>query len=29
VVRTRDPLSGEVVVGFDPEDAHVVGTGET
>jgi thiamine transport system ATP-binding protein len=25
VVRTRDPLSGEVVVGFDPEDAHVIG----
>ncbi len=25
VVRTRDPLSGEVVVGFDPDDAHVVG----
>jgi len=24
VVRTRDPLSGEVVVGFDPEDAHVI-----
>jgi thiamine transport system ATP-binding protein len=23
-VRTRDPLSGEVVVGFDPEDAHVI-----
>ncbi|KKF39690.1 spermidine/putrescine ABC transporter ATP-binding protein [Halorubrum saccharovorum] len=28
VVRTRDPLSGEVVVGFDPEDAHVIGIGE-
>ena len=25
VVRTRDPLSGAVVVGFDPDDAHVVG----
>ncbi|WP_435097733.1 ABC transporter ATP-binding protein [Halorubrum sp. N11] len=25
VVRTRDPLSGEIVVGFDPEDAHVIG----
>ncbi|EMA60245.1 ABC transporter ATP-binding protein [Halorubrum lipolyticum] len=25
LVRTRDPLSGEVVVGFDPEDAHVIG----
>ena len=25
VVRTRDPLSGEVVVGFDPSDAHVIG----
>ncbi|MFO8114141.1 MAG: ABC transporter ATP-binding protein [Halorubrum sp.] len=24
LVRTRDPLSGEVVVGFDPEDAHVI-----
>jgi len=24
VVRTRDPLSGEVVVGFDPGDAHVI-----
>ncbi|MFC7325097.1 ABC transporter ATP-binding protein [Halorubrum rutilum] len=24
VVRTRDPLSGEIVVGFDPEDAHVI-----
>ncbi|WP_123622306.1 ABC transporter ATP-binding protein [Halorubrum sp. CSM-61] len=24
VVRTRDPLSGEVVVGFDTEDAHVI-----
>ncbi len=24
VVRTRDPLSGGVVAGFDPEDAHVV-----
>ncbi|MGQ3329975.1 ABC transporter ATP-binding protein [Halorubrum sp. FL23] len=24
VVRTRDPLSGEVVVGFDPADAHVI-----
>jgi thiamine transport system ATP-binding protein len=24
VVRTRDPLSDEVVVGFDPEDAHVI-----
>jgi thiamine transport system ATP-binding protein len=24
LVRTRDPLSGEVRVGFDPEDAHVV-----
>ena len=25
VVRTRDPLSGEVAVGFDPADAHVIG----
>jgi len=25
VVRARDPLSGEVDVGFDPVDAHVVG----
>nr|WP_089789402.1 ABC transporter ATP-binding protein [Halobiforma haloterrestris] len=24
LVRTRDPLSGHVVVGFDPDDAHVV-----
>jgi len=24
VVRTRDPLSGDVVVGFDPGDAHVI-----
>ena len=24
VVRTRDPLSGTVVVGFDPADAHVI-----
>ncbi|MDZ5812809.1 ABC transporter ATP-binding protein [Halorubrum sp. AD140] len=24
LVRTRDPLSGEVVVGFDPRDAHVI-----
>ena len=24
VVRTRDPLSGEVVVGFDPGEAHVI-----
>ncbi|EMA68354.1 ABC transporter ATP-binding protein [Halorubrum kocurii] len=24
LVRTRDPLSGEVVVGFDPQDAHVI-----
>jgi len=24
LVRTRDPLSGEVVVGFDPADAHVI-----
>ena len=24
VLRTRDPLSGEVVVGFDPEDAHLI-----
>ncbi|GAB7009744.1 ABC transporter ATP-binding protein [Halorubrum trueperi] len=24
LVRTRDPLSGEVVVGFEPEDAHVI-----
>ncbi|WP_255170901.1 ABC transporter ATP-binding protein [Natrononativus amylolyticus] len=24
LVRTRDPLSGEVTVGFDPADAHVV-----
>jgi thiamine transport system ATP-binding protein len=23
-VRTREPLDGEVTVGFDPEDAHVV-----
>ena len=23
-VRTHDPLSGEVAVGFDPEDAHVI-----
>jgi len=29
VVRTRDPLSGDVVVGFDPEDAHVIGVDET
>ncbi|MFC7187508.1 ABC transporter ATP-binding protein [Halorubrum yunnanense] len=28
VVRTRDPLSGEVVVGFDPEDAHVISVNE-
>jgi len=28
VVRTRDPLSGEVVVGFDPADAHMIGIGE-
>jgi len=28
VVRTRDPLSGEVVVGFDPGDAHVIGIDE-
>jgi len=26
VVWTRDPLSGEVVVGFDPEDAHLIGS---
>ncbi|MFC7239861.1 ABC transporter ATP-binding protein [Saliphagus sp. GCM10025317] len=25
VLRTREPLSGEVRVGFDPGDAHVVG----
>ena len=24
LVRARDPLSGEVVVGFDPADAHVI-----
>jgi len=24
VVRTRDPLSGDIVVGFDPDDAHVI-----
>ncbi len=24
LVRTRDPLSGQVTVGFDPADAHVV-----
>ena len=24
VVRTRDPLSGDIVVGFDPGDAHVI-----
>jgi len=24
VLRTRDPLSGEVVVGFDPADAHLI-----
>ncbi|MFC4438840.1 MULTISPECIES: ABC transporter ATP-binding protein [Natrialbaceae] len=24
LVRTRDPLSGEVVVGFDPDSAHIV-----
>jgi thiamine transport system ATP-binding protein len=26
LVRTRDPLSGDVSVGFEPDDAHVVGT---
>ncbi|WP_281194703.1 ABC transporter ATP-binding protein [Halorubrum sp. F4] len=25
LVRTEDPLSGTVVVGFDPADAHVIG----
>ncbi|MFD1570879.1 ABC transporter ATP-binding protein [Halorubrum laminariae] len=25
VVRARDPLSGDVTVGFDPADAHVIG----
>ncbi|WP_049983910.1 ABC transporter ATP-binding protein [Halorubrum sp. BV1] len=25
VVRTRNPLSGEIAVGFDPADAHVIG----
>ncbi|WP_418285472.1 ABC transporter ATP-binding protein [Halorubrum sp. DTA46] len=25
LVRARDPLSGEVLVGFDPADAHVIG----
>ncbi len=29
LVRTRDPLSGEVLVGFDPEDAHVVAVDRT
>ena len=24
-LRTHDPLAGDVVVGFDPEDAHVIG----
>ncbi len=24
VVRTRDPLTGRVAVGFDPDDAHVI-----
>jgi thiamine transport system ATP-binding protein len=24
LVRTTDPLSGSVTVGFDPADAHVV-----
>ena len=28
LVRTRDPLSGEVVVGFDPADAHVISVDE-
>jgi thiamine transport system ATP-binding protein len=28
VVRTLDPLSGEVVVGFDPGDAHVIAVDE-
>ena len=26
VVRAEDPLDGTVAVGFDPEDAHVIGT---
>ncbi|WP_241996958.1 ABC transporter ATP-binding protein [Halorubrum sp. SD626R] len=25
VIRARDPLSGEIAVGFDPADAHVIG----
>ncbi|MDG5818878.1 ABC transporter ATP-binding protein [Natronococcus sp. A-GB7] len=29
LVRTRDLLSGEVLVGFDPEDAHVVSVDRT
>ncbi|ELY58268.1 ABC transporter ATP-binding protein [Natronococcus jeotgali] len=29
LVRTRDPLSGEVRVGFDPEDARVVAVDRT
>ncbi|MFW5917322.1 MAG: ABC transporter ATP-binding protein [Halorubrum sp.] len=28
VVRTPDPLSGEVAVGFDPDDAHVIDVDE-
>ncbi|TYL39110.1 ABC transporter ATP-binding protein [Natronococcus pandeyae] len=29
LVRTRDPLSGDVTVGFEPEDAHVVAIDRT
>ncbi|WP_394739388.1 ABC transporter ATP-binding protein [Natronococcus roseus] len=29
LVRTRNPLSGDVLVGFDPEDAHVVAVDRT
>jgi thiamine transport system ATP-binding protein len=29
LVRTRDPLSGDVAVGFEPEDAHVVAIDRT
>ncbi|WP_083866587.1 ABC transporter ATP-binding protein [Natronococcus occultus] len=29
LVRTRDPLSGDVLVGFDPENAHVVAVDRT
>ncbi|MFC5277555.1 ABC transporter ATP-binding protein [Halorubrum rubrum] len=28
VVRAEDPLDGTVVVGFDPEDAHVIDVGD-